>query len=93
MIKIEIKNLLKDGLKEINFSKYPFGIVREALEELGYTLGECVDGKYQELYDWVNGWELDYAADIFMNNKPTMYTIVGSFWFGTCQIVKYELYN
>lgn len=95
---VEIKNLLKDGLKEINLSKYLFGAVRIALEELGYVLGTYSDNKYEELCDWTNGWELDYWADIFSKTdfndyRYTGFTITGSFWYGTCEIAKYELYN
>lgn len=88
--KRKIKDHLSKGLKEIDLSNYPFGKVREVLEELGYRFS---DSKYEfvELDDWVNGWQLDYWAYIFKDEEYTGYLIEGSFWYGTCKIVYYGL--
>ena len=34
----EIEKLLTDGLKEIDFSDYPFGKVKDVLEKRGFQL-------------------------------------------------------
>lgn len=96
MIKDEIKELLREGLRELDLSDYPFGKVREVLDELGYALGDTpIESDVFD--DYVNGWELDYSLYIFKQNEETGdveytgYVIAGSFWYGTCEILKYDV--
>lgn len=78
--KDKIKALLSDGLKEIDLSDYPFGKVREALEELGYYLDQDDD--------WINGWSVDYCTFVYNDKGYTDYMLSGSLWYGTCNLVK-----
>lgn len=86
----KIKDLLKDGLKEIDLSNYPFGKIRAVLEDLGYSFSVS-DYEFSELDNWVDGWELDYYAYIFKNGSYTGFCIQGSFWYGTCRITYYGI--
>lgn len=84
----EIEKLLTDGLKEINFSDYPFGKLREVLEKRGFKLSNYKE-YYADLDDWINGWELDYFAYILdSRNTYTGYYLTGSFFYGTCYMIK-----
>ena len=84
----EIEKLLTNGLGEIDFSDYPFGKVADVLEKLGFQLSESKDS-YQDLCDWVNGWELDYLAYILdKKDNYTGYLLKGSFYYGTCYMMK-----
>ena len=93
-VKDTIWEVLSDGLTEWDFSEYPFGKVRDVLEEQGYTLGDepgenCPD----YVTDWTNGWELDYWAYIYKDGQYTGYMLHGSFWYGTCYLMKYDVSN
>ena len=92
--KDKIRNFLKDGLKQIDLSDYPFGKVKDVLEEFGYTLGDPPRrNSPDQVTDWINGWELDYWAYIYKDKQYTGYMLSGSFWYGTCDLVKYDVSN
>lgn len=83
-IKYQISHLLENGIKEIDLSEFPFGKVREALEELGYYCSK--------LKDWINKESLDYKLPIINQetNEATGYVLTGSFYRGYCKIKKDE---
>lgn len=53
-----VKCELEDGLKECDLSCIPYSIIKEALNQLGYTLSESKECEYDVMY--TNGWEHDY---------------------------------
>ena len=84
----DIESLLSDGLGEINFSDYPFGKVADVLEKRGFQLSES-KSCYEDLCDWINGWELDYLAYILdASDNYTGFYLEGSFLYGTCYMIK-----
>ena len=53
-----VKTELDNGLKECDLSCIPYSIIKDALNQLGYTLSESEE--YEDDIMYTNGWEHDY---------------------------------
>ena len=81
-----VKHELEGGLKECDLSCIPFSIIKDGLEELGYTLSESE--KYEEDIMYTNGWEHDYYMYIWKDGEYTGYCLSGSLYYGDNEIKK-----
>lgn len=88
--KEEIVEYFKEnGLVECNLNYVAFATLREALEELGYTISWLrEDQNYGSIE--INGYALYFWSCIWKDNKYTNYVICGSFYYGDMNIDKDE---
>lgn len=81
-IKYQLELLLRDGPQELDLSDFPFGKVRQVLEEFGYDILD---------FDTDPGAGFYSGRICFKSGKDTGFLICGDFWDGTCKIVKNEI--
>ena len=89
--KEEIVEYFKEnGLVECNLNYVAFATLREALEELGYTISASTKNPN---YYWpveIDACDLNFWSCIWKDNKYTNYVICGSFYSGDMNIDKDE---
>ena len=83
-----VKTELSGGLKECDLSCIPFSIIKDGLEQLGYTLSESEE--YEEDVMYTNGWEHDYYMCIWKDGEYTGYHLTGSLYYGDNEIKKWD---
>lgn len=88
--KEEIVEYFKEnGLVECNLNYVAFAILREALEELGYTISASNEDPNYGSVD-IDGFDLNFWSYIWKDNKYTNYVICGSFYYGDMNIKQDE---
>lgn len=83
-----VKTELNGGLKECDLSCIPFSIIKDGLEQLGYTLSESEE--YEDDVMYTNGWEHDYYMCIWKDGEYTGYHLTGSLYYGDNEIKKWD---
>lgn len=83
-----VKTKLNNGLEECDLSCIPYSIIKDGLEQLGYTLSESKEHEDDIMY--TNGWEYDYYMYIWKDGKYTGYNLIGSLYYGDNEIKKWD---
>lgn len=83
-----VKDKLKDGPVECNLDGAWFNLIKNVLENTGYSLSNSPD----RLDDWneLNGWQCDYSQYIFKDQEYTGFLLYGSYYYGEHKIEKDE---